>query len=83
MESYSYLIRTVIVVLASIGQVEYRMHNNFVGFYREEILFAKLQAEELYILNDQGTFAKTDKKQNMKDELAQAYNNSALITKPL
>ena len=38
------------------------------------ILFAKVQAEGLYLLNDQSTFIKIDKKEDIKDKLKQAYN---------
>jgi len=69
-----YLIRTIIVIMTSIGQVEYRMHEQFTGIYKDGILFAKVQAEGLYLLNDQNTFIKIDKKEDIKDKLKQAYN---------
>jgi len=67
-----YLIRTIIMI--SVGQVEYRMHEQFTGIYRNGILFAKVQAEGLYLLNDQNTFIKIDKEEEIKDRLRQAYN---------
>ena len=69
-----YIIRTIIVIMTSIGQVEYRMHEQFTGIYRDGILFAKVQAEGLYLLNDKNTFIKIDKKEDIKDKLKQAYN---------
>lgn len=69
-----YLIRTIIVIMTSIGQVEYRMHEQFTGIYRDGILFAKLHAEGLYLLNDQNIFIKIDKEKEIKDQLRQAYN---------
>jgi TfoX/Sxy family transcriptional regulator of competence genes len=60
--------------MTSIGQVEYRMHEQFTGIYRNGILFAKVQAEGLYLLNDQNTFIKIDKEEEIKDRLRQAYN---------
>ena len=69
-----YLIRTIIIMITSIGQVEYRMHEQFTGIYRDGILFAKVQAEGFYLLNDQNTFIKIDKKEDIKDKLKQAYN---------
>ena len=60
--------------MTSIGQVEYRMHEQFTGIYRDGILFAKVQVEGLYLLNDQNTFIKIDKKEDIKDKLKQAYN---------
>ena len=69
-----YIIRTIIVITTSIGQVEYRMHDQFTGIYRDGILFAKIHAEGVYLLNNQNTFIKIDKKEEIKDQLRQAYN---------
>lgn len=69
-----YLIRTIIITMTSIGQVEYRMHEQFTGIYRDGILFAKIHAEGVYLLNDQNTFIKIDKKEGIKDKLKEAYN---------
>ena len=69
-----YLIRTIIITMTSIGQVEYRMHDQFTGIYREGILFAKIHAEGVYLLNDHNTFIKIDKEEEIKDRLRQAYN---------
>jgi hypothetical protein len=60
--------------MTSIGQVEYRIHEQFTGIYREGILFAKIQAEGLYLLSDQNIFIKIDKEKGIKDRLRQAYN---------
>ena len=69
-----YLIRTIIITMTSIGQVEYRMHEQFTGIYRDGILFAKIHAEGVYLLNDHNTFIKIDKEEEIKDRLRQAYN---------
>ena len=37
--------------MTSIGQVEYRMHEQFTGIYRDGILFAKIHTEGVYLLN--------------------------------
>jgi hypothetical protein len=50
------------------------MHEQFTGIYRDGILFAKVQVEGLYLLNDKNTFIKIDKKEDIKDKLKQAYN---------
>jgi hypothetical protein len=60
--------------MTSIGQVEYRIHEQFTGIYRDGILFAKIHAEGVYLLNNQNTFVKIDKKEELKDKLKQAYN---------
>lgn len=69
-----YLIRTIIIMMTSIGQVEYRMHEQFTGIYRDGILFAKIHDEGVYLLNNQNTFIKIDKEEKIKDQLRQAYN---------
>ncbi len=69
-----YLIRTIIIMMTSIGQVEYRMHEQFTGIYRDGILFAKIHDEGVYLLNNQNIFIKIDKEQEIKDQLRQAYN---------
>lgn len=69
-----YLIRTIIVIMTSIGQVEYRMHEQFIGIYRDGILFAQIHTEGVYLLNNQNTFIKIDKEEEIKDRLKQAYN---------
>ena len=69
-----YLIRTIIIMMTSIGQVEYRMHEQFTGIYRDGILFAKIHDEVVYLLNNQNTFIKIDKEEEIKDQLRQAYN---------
>lgn len=43
-----HLIRTILTSLASIVKVEYRIKDEFTGFYRGKVLFAKIQQEELY-----------------------------------
>ena len=80
MELYLHLVRKVLAVMVSIGQVEYRMHGNFVGIYRDGILFVKVQEEELYLLNDQGIFVKVDnKEQDIQDKLRNAYNFALVV----
>lgn len=66
--------------MTSVGQVEYRMHEQFTGIYRNGILFAKVQAEGIYLLNDQNTFIKIDKEEEIKDRLRQAYNIALVST---
>lgn len=69
-----YLIRTIIIIMTSIGQVEYRMHERFTGIYRDGILFAKIHTEGVYLLNHQRTFIKIDKKEKIQEQLRQAYS---------
>ena len=70
-----HLIRTILIIMSSIGQVEYRMHDNFIGIYKEGILFAKVYTENLYLLNNQGIFVRIDNEEkDIQDKLKHAYN---------
>ena len=44
------LISKIITTMAAIGKVEHRMHDKFVGLYREGIIFAKINAGEYTFL---------------------------------
>ena len=73
----NHLIRTILTTMTSIGKVEYRIKDEFTGFYRGKVLFAKVQQEELYFLNDNGSFVKFEQpvdKSNIRFNLASAYN---------
>jgi hypothetical protein len=41
-----HLIRTILTTMASIGKVEYRIKDEFTGFYRGKVLFAKLNEKK-------------------------------------
>ena len=80
MELYLHLVRKILTIMVSIGKVEYRMHGNFIGIYRDGILFVKVQEEELYLLNDQGMFIKFDNKEHdIQDKLKNAYNLALIV----
>ena len=62
--------------MPAIGKVEYRMHNKFVGLYKNGILFAKVDTEGLYIFNNGGVLVKVDHsldKEAFNTELQKAY----------
>ena len=70
-----YLIRQIITTMLAIGKVEYRMRNKFVGLYREEILFAKVDVKGLYLFNSDELIT-TDHsldKEAFNTELQKAY----------
>ena len=74
-----HLIRTILTTMTSIGKVEYRIKNEFTGFYKGKVLFAKVQQEELYFLNENGSFVKFEQpidKPNIRFNLARAYNTA-------
>lgn len=72
-----HLVRTILAAMASIGKLEYRIKDECTDFYRGKVLFVKLQQEELYFLNNNGSFVKFDQpvdRSNIRCNLAAAYN---------
>jgi hypothetical protein len=72
-----HLIRTILMVMTSIGKVEYHIKDEFIGFYRGKVLFAKIQQEELYFLNSNGMFVKFEQpvdRPSIFSNLATAYS---------
>ena len=70
-----FLIRQIITTMLAIGQVEYRMHNKFVGLYKDEMLFAKVDAKGLYLFNS-GELITADHfldKEDFNTKLQKAY----------
>ena len=63
--------------MSVIGKVEYRMHNKFVGLYREGMLFAKVYVDGLYLLNN-SVLVKVDHsldKEAFNTELQNSYTS--------
>ncbi len=61
--------------MSAIGKVEYRMHNKFVGLYKNEILFAKVDMKGLYLFNS-GELITADHsldKESFNTKLQKAY----------
>jgi len=71
-------IRKIMLIMADIGRVEYRMHNEFIGLYKDQLLFAKIiDAGDLYLFKN-GSLVKIDAsidKNVLKSRLHEAYNN--------
>ena len=71
------LIKKIMTSMAAIGRVEYRMHDKFIGIYRDGMLFAKVHAEKLYLFNN-GVLVKVDHsldKEAFNTELQKAYDD--------
>jgi len=61
--------------MAAIGKVEYRMHDKFIGLYRNGMLFAKIHAEKLYLVNNGVKVDHSLDKEAFNTELQKAYND--------
>jgi hypothetical protein len=49
-------IKRILLIMSSIGKVEYHIGDDFVGFYRDETLFGKVQDGILHLLSDKDKF---------------------------
>jgi TfoX/Sxy family transcriptional regulator of competence genes len=58
--NYSKMIKTVLGLAATLGKVEYRIGENIVGLYKNQIMFGKIEHDIVYLLNSQNKFDKID-----------------------
>ena len=58
--NYSKMIKTVLGLAATLGKVEYRIGENIVGLYKNQIMFGKIVHDIVYLLNSQNKFDKID-----------------------
>ena len=58
--NYSKMIKTVLGLVATLGKVEYRIGENIVGLYKNQIMFGKIEHDIVYLLNSQNKFDKID-----------------------
>ena len=49
-------IKRILLTMSSIGKVDYYIRENFVGFYRDQKLFGKVQDGILHLLSDKDKF---------------------------
>ena len=45
---------------ASLGKVEYRLGENLVGLYKNQVMFGKIEHDTVYFLNSRNKFDKID-----------------------
>lgn len=58
--NYSKMIKKVLGLAATLGKVEYRIGENIVGLYKNQIMFGKIEHDIVYLLNSQNKFDKID-----------------------
>ena len=49
-------IKRILLIMSSIGKVDYHIGDDFVGFYRDDTLFGKAQDGTLHLLSDKDKF---------------------------
>jgi hypothetical protein len=54
------MIKKVLGLAASLGKVEYRVGENLVGFYKNQVMFGKIEHDKVYLLNSRNKFNKID-----------------------
>jgi len=58
--NYSKMIKKVLGLSASLGKVEYRVGENLVGLYKNQVMFGKIEHDKVYLLNSRNKFNKID-----------------------
>ena len=56
----SKMIKKALGLAASLGKVEYRVGENLVGLYKNQVMFGKIEHDTVYFLNSRNKFDKID-----------------------
>ncbi|WP_322777344.1 hypothetical protein, partial [Candidatus Megaera venefica] len=74
----SKMIKKVLGLAISLGKVEYRVGENLVGFYKNQVMFGKIEQDMVYFLNSRNKFDKVDLEFDQEDlfikQAQKAYN---------
>ena len=57
---YRKMIKKALGLAASLGKVEYRVGENLVGLYKNQVMFGKIEHDTVYFLNSRNKFDKID-----------------------
>jgi TfoX/Sxy family transcriptional regulator of competence genes len=58
--NYNKMIKKVLGLATSLGKVEYRVGENLVGLYKNQVMFGKIEHDAVYLLNSRNKFNKID-----------------------
>lgn len=58
--NYSKMIKKILGLLARLGKIEYRVGENIVGFYKNRVMFGKIEEDTIYLLNSCNGFDRID-----------------------
>ena len=64
-----FTVNRIIRGLSKIGQVEYRIGSQMVEFYKNNVLFGKIENGVIYLLNALGQLKKLDVKKFLKENV--------------
>ena len=64
-----FTINKIIRTLSAIGKVEYRIGVQMVGFYKNNVLFGKIENGVIYLLNPIGQLKKFSAKPSLKESV--------------
>ena len=56
--NYRKMIKKALGLAASLGKVEYRVGEDLVGFYKNQVMFGKIEHDTVYFLNSRNKFDK-------------------------
>jgi len=58
--NYSKMIRKILGLLASLGKIEYKIGDDMTGFYKNQVMFGKIEDDMIYLLNSCNGFDRID-----------------------
>jgi hypothetical protein len=58
--NYSKMIKKILVLSASLGKIEYKIGDDMIGFYKNQIMFGKIEEDTIYLLNSCDGFDRID-----------------------
>jgi len=54
------MIRKILGLLASLGKIEYKIGDEMIGFYKNQVMFGKIEEDTIYLLNSCNGFDRID-----------------------
>ena len=67
--NYNKMIKKVLGLATSRGKVEYRVGENLVGLYKNQVMFGKIEHDKVYFLNSRNKFDKIDLELHKQEDL--------------
>ena len=67
--NYNKMIKKVLGLSTSLGKVEYRVGENLVGLYKNQVMFGKIEHDKVYFLNSRNKFDKIDLELHEQEDL--------------
>ena len=54
--NYSKMIKRILGLLATLGKIQYKIGDDLIGFYKNQVMFGKIEDDVIYLLNSNNGF---------------------------